>query len=95
MVSHQEGAFTGDAGRYSNGRMGDRPMSRSYKTRQKAIRDAKRRIGTEAGMFVNQIKPKVFQMLQAQWRRDIDGPPIGTLADMRPMPKQVPFVMPL
>lgn len=72
-------------------------MSRSYKTRQKAIRDAKRRIGTDAGTFCNQIKPSLFHMLQADWRRQIDGPPIGTLADLvgSRKPVQVPFVIPL
>ena len=51
-------------------------MSRSYKTRQKAIRHAKRHYEGK------NIPERDFIMLQAQWRREVDGPPIGTLADL-------------
>jgi hypothetical protein len=53
-------------------------MSTAYRKRKKAIRDAKRHYHN----LRNVIPEKDFRMLQAQWRREVDGPPIGTLEDL-------------
>ena len=55
-------------------------MSTAYKKRKKAIRGEKLRRGTDALSF-GQIPPGEFSMMQANWEREITGPPIGTLAD--------------
>ncbi len=51
-------------------------MSVSYKQRKKAISDAKRHYDD------GKIPPQDFAMLQANWRREIDGPAVGSLADL-------------
>jgi len=56
-------------------------MSISYKNRKKAIRDEKRRLGRD-GLEHGQIPKKRFLEMQSEWRRKIDGPPIGTLEDL-------------
>ena len=51
-------------------------MSYSYRQRKKAIKTEKKKRGVK-------IIPKVdFCLMQANWRSKIDGPPIGTLADL-------------
>ena len=61
-------------------------MSIAYKKRKKAIRDEKRRRGPK-GLLHGQIPEMDFAMLQANWQREIDGPPLCSLADMVPMQK--------
>ena len=56
-------------------------MSTSYRTRKKAIRDEKRRIGPK-GLIYGQIPEMDFYTLQANWHSKVTGPPIGTLADL-------------
>ncbi len=55
-------------------------MSQGYKTRLKRIRDEKKHRATQ-GVFENAIPLKDFRYMQAEWDREITGPPIGTLAD--------------
>lgn len=51
-------------------------MSIAYKRRKKTIRDLKAQMG------VNAIPRKMFCQLQANWERQVTGPPIGTLQDL-------------
>ena len=55
-------------------------MSQGYKTRLKRIRDEKKHRAV-SGVFENAIPAKTFHQMQAEWDREITGPPIGTLAD--------------
>ena len=57
-------------------------MSTGYRTRQKAIRDEKRRRGYGGLLYGQIIPPKDFHKMQADWDRGITGPPLGTLEDM-------------
>ncbi len=51
-------------------------MTIAHRRRGKAIRREKRRLG------VTRITAKDFGYLRAKWQRRVDGPPIGTLADL-------------
>ena len=52
-------------------------MSLSYRRRKKRIKAEKRKLER-----TSHIEPKNFVLLQANWRREVDGPPLGTLAQM-------------
>ncbi len=50
-------------------------MSYAYRRRKKRIKEAKSHYQD------GKIPPKHFAMLQAQWHREVTGPPLGTLED--------------
>ena len=52
-------------------------MTISYRRRKKRIKAEKRKLE-----WTNHIEPKNFVMLQANWQSEVDGPPLGTLAQM-------------
>ena len=54
-------------------------MSQSFRTRQKSIRNEKRRLGIKQGQ---RIPPAAFEALRETWRAALRGPFIGTLADV-------------
>ncbi len=56
-------------------------MSVSYRTRKKAIRDYKLKHPEKLDVF-GRIRKTDFAYLQANWKRELTGPPIGTLADL-------------
>lgn len=55
-------------------------MSLAYRNRKKRIKRLKRTLPAES-MEGPHIKRSVFRQLQADWEREITGPPIGTLED--------------
>ena len=61
-------------------------MSIAYRKRKKAIRDEKRRRKTIPGPkgldSKGHIPVMAFYQMQADWEREITGPPIGTLEDL-------------
>jgi len=52
-------------------------MTIAYRRRKKRIQQEKRKL-----KWTRHIEPKNFVLMQANWRREVDGPPIGTLAQI-------------
>ena len=52
-------------------------MTIAYRRRKKRIKAEKRKLEK-----TSHIEPKNFVLLQTNWRREVDGPPLGTLAQM-------------
>lgn len=52
-------------------------MTIAYRRRKKAIKIEKRKL-----KWSSFIEPKDFAYLQANWQRQVNGPPIGTLEQL-------------
>jgi hypothetical protein len=58
-------------------------MSIGYRNRKKAIKRAKKRLEN-----IDRLDPKghiptnAFNQMRADWRRKIDGPPLGSLGEL-------------
>ena len=60
-------------------------MSTAYRKRRKRIRDLKKALplkDLDGSNLIVMINPKRFTQLQADWDREVTGPPIGTLQDL-------------